>query len=100
MNVDEAIHNVIAWLDTLSQRDADAAVNTLVERIIVILRRDPRMPRLVNEEWRLLFADIAARSRDELGELIEGKGDIDEAADAVGRALTERWTKKRSETET
>jgi len=65
-------------------------VDALIDRIVVLLRRDPRMPRLPYEDWRLLFADVATRSLDELGELIEGKGDIDEAADAIAQTLAEK----------
>jgi len=88
----KTIHNICAdavvWLGTLSHADADAAIDTLVERIIAVLRRDPRMPPLSGETWRLLFADAAARSRTELGDLIAGKGDIGDAADTIAEAIS------------
>jgi hypothetical protein len=85
--------DAIAWFDTLSQRDADIAVDKLVDRIVAVLRRDQRMPRFTYEEWRLLFADAAALSRDELGALIEGKGDISDAADTIADVLADRSPK-------
>jgi hypothetical protein len=91
--------DAVAWLNTLSQYDADAAVDVLIERIITVLRRDTRMPSLTAEEWRLLFADAVARSRDELGELLDGKGDIDDAVDkiaeTIGNKIVSRKRQKR-----
>jgi hypothetical protein len=83
----EVCWNAIAWIDELTQADADAAVQTLLDRMIAALRRDPRMPTLTGEAWRLLFADAAARSRDELGELIDGRADLGEAVRAIIEAL-------------
>jgi len=80
--------NAVRWLSLLSHADADDTVDTLVERIIAVLRRDPRMPPLIGEQWRLLFADAAARSRTELGDLIGGKGDIDDAVDTIAEAIS------------
>ena len=90
----ETIHDVcadaVAWFETLSQGDADAAVDTLVERIIAVLRRDPRMPPLTGEQWRLLFADAVAKSRDELGELVAGAADVDDVVDAIAEAIGDK----------
>jgi hypothetical protein len=80
---------------TRGVRDADLAVDGLLERVIRVLRRDPRMPVLTAEEWRFLFADAAARSRDEFGDLIEGKGDIDDAAEAIAEELAKRTAKSK-----
>lgn len=90
---DDLIYDATAWLVVLTQHDADLAVDGLLERVIRVLRRDPRMPVLTAEEWRILFADAAARSRDELGDLIEGKGDIDDAAEAIAEELAKRTAK-------
>ena len=67
---------------------ADRPVDRLIDRVVAVLRRDPRMPPLIGEEWRLLFADATARSREELGELIEGMGNIDDAAEALSSKIT------------
>ena len=42
----EVANDAIAWFDTLSQADADSAIDRLIDRIIKILRNDERMPRL------------------------------------------------------
>jgi hypothetical protein len=42
----EVADDAIAWFDTLSQADADTAIDRLIDRIIKILRNDERMPRL------------------------------------------------------
>jgi hypothetical protein len=92
-----------AWLPVLEQADADNAIDALVERIITVLRRDPQMPTRSAEAWRLLFADATARSRQELGDLLEGKGDIDNAVSEIVEALeahmaVPRRAQKRPET--
>jgi hypothetical protein len=74
--VEEACESAVSWLPTLDQADADIAIATVIERVVAVLRADPRMPRLTCETWRLMFAEVESRSRDELGALIEGKGDI------------------------
>jgi hypothetical protein len=71
--ISETCWDAVAWIDELAQADADTAIQTLIDRVIAVLRRDPRMPTLTGEAWRLLLADAAARSRDELGELIDGR---------------------------
>jgi hypothetical protein len=93
--IDGLIYDATAWLYTLSQHDADVVIDTLLDRIIAVLRRDERMPLLTGEQWRLLFADASARSKDELGHLIDGKGDIDEAADNIAEALADKDSEKR-----
>jgi hypothetical protein len=77
------------WIDALTQNHADAAVQILVDRIVAALKRDPRMPTLTSETWRLLLADAAARSRDEFGRLIDGKVDLREVVRAIAEALEE-----------
>jgi hypothetical protein len=88
----KTIHDIctdaVMWLGALSQADADDAVDTLVERIIAVLRRDPRMPPLIGEQLRLLLADAVAPSRTELGDLIQGKGDLDDAVEIIAEALS------------
>jgi len=42
----EFANDAIAWFDTLSQADADTAIDRLIDRIIKILRNDERMPHL------------------------------------------------------
>src|SRR5215467_5439875 len=42
----EVANDAIAWFDTLSQADADSAIDRPIDRIIKILRNDERMPRL------------------------------------------------------
>jgi hypothetical protein len=74
IDFDEICTDAVTWLPTLDQADADTVVAAILERVITVLHTDPRMPQLTREAWRLLFADIEVRSRDELGELIEGKG--------------------------
>lgn len=93
--IDDIVGDAIMWFDTLTENDADVAVDTLLDRVIAVLRGDERMPRLSREQWDLLFADAAARSKAELGELIEGKGDVVEAADAIANALTEKIANRR-----
>jgi hypothetical protein len=87
IDFEEICTNAVAWFPTLEQADADAMVATILERITA-LRADPRMPQLTCEGWRLLFADIEVRSREELGELIQGKGNIDTALGEIVDALT------------
>jgi hypothetical protein len=77
----------------LAQADADRAVQTLIDRVVAVLRRDPRMPPLTSETWRLLFADVAARSRAELGELIEDKADISSVVRAIAEELELEFSK-------
>jgi hypothetical protein len=91
----ETAEDATMWLAKLTQADADNAVNVLIDRIIKALRSDLRMPSLTVDAWSLLFADAAARSRDELGALIEGKGDIDDAAEHIVEALCVMFAKKR-----
>jgi len=45
------------------------------------------MPSLSGETWRLLFADSANLSRAELGALIEGMGNIADAASVIAEAI-------------
>ena len=59
--------DAVSWLRTLDQAYADAAIATVIERVVAVLRADPRMPRLTCETWRLIFADVESRSRAELG---------------------------------
>jgi ketosteroid isomerase-like protein len=61
----EICWDAVRWIDELQQADADATIETMLDRIIVVLRRDPRMPRLGSDEWRLLFAGAVARGREE-----------------------------------
>jgi hypothetical protein len=86
--------NAVSWLPTLDQADADAAVATVIERVVAVLRADQRMPRLTVETWRLLFAEVESRSRDELGALIEGKGDIQLAIKEIVDAITIQLARK------
>jgi hypothetical protein len=90
IDFDEICTDAVAWLPTLDQADADAVIAAVLDRIIAVLRADPRVPQLTWEAWRLLFADVEVRSRDELGELIEGKGDIDTAVGEIVDAFTAR----------
>jgi hypothetical protein len=93
--IDDVVSDALTWLDTLTQRDADVFVDELIDKIIALLRRDPRMPVRTYEEWLLLFADVAGRARDDLGALVGGKGDIDDAADAIADALVGIAQKKK-----
>jgi hypothetical protein len=92
--IGDICENATCWLPTLSQVDADTTIATTIERIISVLRADPRMPRLTGDAWRLLFADVESRGRDELGELIEGKGDIQSATEEIVDAITLQLDKK------
>jgi hypothetical protein len=83
--ISEICWDAVVWIDGLTQADADDAVQTVIDRIIAVLRRDPRMPPLTSEAWRLLFADVASRSRAELGELIEDKADIGAIVRAIAK---------------
>jgi predicted ATP-dependent protease len=91
--ISEFCWGAVTWIDGLAQSDADAAVQTLLDRVVAVLRRDPRMPRLTSEAWRLLFADTAARSRDELGALISGKVDLGEVITAIVEELATKANK-------
>jgi hypothetical protein len=83
----DVIADVVTGVPVLEQADADNAIDALVERIITVLRRDPQVPTRSAEAWRLLFADATARSCQELGDLIEGKGDLDNAVNEIIEAL-------------
>jgi hypothetical protein len=85
--ISELCWDAAAWIDELAQADTAAGVQTLLDRMIAALRRDPHMPTLTGEAWRLLFAGAAARTRDELGELIDGRADLGEAVRAIIEAL-------------
>ena len=74
--ISEVCWDAVAWVNTLAQADADAAVQALIDRIAAALRHDLPMPPLSGETWRLLLADPASRSSDELGAPIDGKVDI------------------------
>jgi hypothetical protein len=93
----EHVRNTLACVDTLDQTDAEAAVGTLVDRIIAVLRRDRRMPAFTYDNWQLLFADDAARSRDDLGQLIEDKVDVAAAAEKIIKALVKASKPSRSQ---
>jgi hypothetical protein len=59
--------------DALSRADADHIMDRIVGRVIDALQRDERTPSLTTSQWRDLLADIEARCRDELGDLIHGR---------------------------
>ena len=92
--IEDICESATCWLPTLSQVDADAAIATVIERIISVLRADPRMPRLTGDAWRPLFADVESRGRDELGAMIEGRGDIQAATEEIVDAITLQLGKK------
>jgi hypothetical protein len=94
ISLKDICEDAVSYFPTLSQADADAAIATVIERIVSALRADPRMPRFTSENWRLKFADIENRSRAELGELIEGKGDIQWATEEIVNAITMELGKK------
>ena len=52
------------------------------------------MPRLTVDTWRLLFAEVESRSRDELGALIEGKGEIQLAVKEIVAAIAPQRSRK------
>jgi hypothetical protein len=83
----DVIWAALAAIPTLDEADAAAAIDALIAGIARALQRDPRMRRLTFGKWELLLADAAARGAEELSDLIVGKIDVDEAAEAVTEAL-------------
>ena len=83
----ETCYDAITWADALDQADADAAVSEIIDRVIAVLQRDPRMPRLLNWEWRLLFADVESFSRIGLGNLINNRISAGAAIESIAEAI-------------
>ena len=74
--LDICLHTVCS-VPTLERADADAVVDTLTERIINILPSDPELSARSTDSL-LMLADLASRSVDELGELVEGGAKLDD----------------------
>ena len=83
----ETCYDAITWADALEQADADSTVSEIVDRIIAVLRRDPRMPHLLNWEWKLRFADVESVSRIELGNLINNRISARAAIKSIAEAI-------------
>jgi hypothetical protein len=86
----EAIHDVcldtVCSVPTLELADAHAVVDTLTEHIIKILPSDPELSSRSTDTWCLMLADVASRSVDELGELIEGGAKLSAVVTEIARA--------------
>jgi hypothetical protein len=93
VTISEICWDAVTYVNTLAQADADRTVQTLIDRVVAVLRRDPRMPPLDGETWRLLFGDVAARSRAELVELIEDKADLGSVVRAIVEGLELKFSK-------
>ena len=64
------------WLcPALDAGDAGAFVDWLVDLAITALRKDPRMPRLLFDDWSLVLADWRRQAERELTTMIEDKVD-------------------------
>jgi hypothetical protein len=96
----ETIHDIcldtVRSAPTLELADADAVVDTLTERIIKILTSDPELSARSTDTWCLMLADVASRSVDELGELIEGSAKLSEVVTEIARALAARAAENRT----
>jgi hypothetical protein len=75
--------------DVLEDGDAIAFVSCLIEQIVDVLSRHPRMPRLSYDEWSLIFADLRCRLEEQVTDLIEGKVDAD---DFIETAVEQSWS--------
>jgi len=92
--LDICLHTV--WsVPALERADADAVVDTLTERIIKILPSDPELSARSTDSL-LMLADLASRSVDELGELIEGGAKLNEVVTEIARALAARAAENRT----
>jgi hypothetical protein len=87
MTMFDIIWYAVEPIPLLEQADADRVIDAVIERIIKVLRKDPRMPALCSDDYRVLFADVAARTREETGALINGKVDLAETVEAIVEAL-------------
>jgi len=67
----EVANDAIAWFDTLSQADADSAIDRLIDRIIKILRNDERMPRLTAVVTLVTSASRPPNLRTAIGKIIK-----------------------------
>jgi hypothetical protein len=76
-------------VDELGEGDASGIVHEILEGVIAVLRRDPRMPKLSLLEWELLLADVGARCTENVTELIDGKVDLRDTVRAIADGLAE-----------
>ena len=66
----EFANDAIAWFDTLSQADADTAIDRLIDRIIKILRNDERMPHLTAVVTLVTSASRPPNLRTAIGKIL------------------------------
>jgi hypothetical protein len=82
-----AVQEALDSLPALDRGDACWEVDQTIDRIIDVLRDDPRFPKLTRLDYELLFADVRRDAEETLTELIDGKTDAHAAAEEIVRAI-------------
>jgi len=77
------------FVGDLDKGDAINAVDFMLDRVIVALGRDPRIPKLSRSEFELLLADTRNECEHELIEMIDGKVDLRRTIKAIVGELIE-----------
>jgi hypothetical protein len=87
-SIADDILNAISCVDVNESADAAAVADKVIDRVIVALRRDQRIPKLGRIEFELLLGDARLDIERDIADVIEGTVNLDDVEQAVTEALS------------